>query len=139
MWCVTKATVFGDWRMFPNIRPTFFGVTLKTGIVQCLTNQLRFGACPMRTVAASAIHLTFEKRMRIRFQCLAALQSMAVVTDLGLRRGLHDGIAWRMADVAICAGDFVVVVWPAVPAEADIRVVATKTHVILDTELGGLM
>ena len=64
---------------------------------------------------------------------------MAVVADLGLRRRLHYGVTWRMADVAIGAGDFVIIMWPAVPAEADIRVVATKAHVILDADLGFLM
>ncbi len=64
---------------------------------------------------------------------------MAVVTDLRLRRGLHHGIAWRMADVAIGAGNFVVVMWPAVPAEADVGIVASKADVILDANLGFLV
>ena len=136
---MAKATVLGNRRMLPEVRAAFFGMTLVTGIVQCLANQLRFGCCPMRAVTASAIHLAFEKRMRKGFQCFAALQLMAVVTDLGLRRGLHHGIAWRMADVAIGAGDFIVVMRPAVPAETNIRIVATKADSILDANLGFLM
>lgn len=64
---------------------------------------------------------------------------MAVVADLWLCRGLHHGIAWRVADVAIGAGDLVVVMWPAMPAETDVGIVASKAHVILDTNLGLLM
>ena len=136
---MAKRTVLGDWRMLPEVRAAFFGMTLVTGIVQCLTNQLGLGSRPMRAVTASAIHLAFEKRVRKGFQCFAALQLMAVIADGGLCRGLHHGIAWRMADVAIGAGNFVVVVWPAVPAEADVRIVATKAHVILDANLGFLV
>ena len=64
---------------------------------------------------------------------------MAVEADISLCRGLHHGIAWRMADVAIGAGNFVVVMWPAVPAEADVRIVASKTHVVLHAYFGFLM
>ena len=64
---------------------------------------------------------------------------MAVVTDLGLRRGLHHGIAWGMADVAIGAGNLVVVMWPAVPAKAGVCIVATKADFILDANLVFLM
>ncbi len=136
---MAKGTVLGDRRVLPEIRATLFSVTLETGVVQRLANQLRFGSGSVRAVTAAAIHLAFEERVRKGFQCFAALQLMAVVTDLGLRRGLHHGIAWRMADVAIGAGNFVVVVWPAVPAEADVRIVATKAHVILDANLGFLV
>ncbi len=64
---------------------------------------------------------------------------MAIEADLRLRCGLHDGITWRVADVTIGAGNFIVVMRPAVPAEANICVVATKTNVILDADLGFLM
>ncbi len=136
---MAKGTVLGDRRVLPEIRATLFSVTLVTGVVQRLANQLRFGSGPMRAVTAAAIHLAFEERVRKGFQSFAALQLMAVVTDLGLRRGLHYGIAWRMADVAIGAGDLVVVMWPAMPAEADVGIVASKAHVILDADLGPLM
>ena len=136
---MAKATVLGNRRVLPDVWAAFFGMTLVTGIVQRLTNQLRFSGCPMRAVTASAIHLAFEKRVRKGFQCFAALQLMAVIADGGLCRGLHHGIAWRMADVAIGAGNFIVVVRPAVPAEADVRIVATKADFILDANLGFLM
>jgi hypothetical protein len=64
---------------------------------------------------------------------------MAVITDFGLRRGLHHGIAWRMADVAIGAGNFIIIMRAAVPSEADVRVVATQAHTILDANLGILV
>lgn len=136
---MAKGAVLGNRRVLPEVWAAFFGMTLVTGIVQCLTNQLRFGCCPMRAVTTSAIHLTFEKRMRKRFQCFVALQLMAVVTDLGLRRGLQHGIARRMADVAIGAGNLIVVMRPTMPTEADVCIVAIKTHVILDTNPGFLM
>ena len=136
---MAKGTVLGNRRMLPEVRTTLFGVTLETGVVQRLANQLRFGSGPVRAVTAAAIHLAFEERVRKGFQCFAALQLMAVEADLGLRRGLHYGITWRMADVAIGAGNFIIVMWPAVPAEADICAVATKAHVILDADLGFLM
>lgn len=136
---MAKGTVLGDRRVLPEIRATLFSVTLVTGVVQRLANQLRFGSGPVRAVTAAAIHLAFEERVRKGFQCFAALQLMAVVTDLGLRRGLHYGIAWRVADVAIGAGNFVVVMWPTVPAEADVRIVATKANVVLRAYFGFLM
>ena len=136
---MAKGTVLGNRRMLPEVRTTLFGVTLETSVVQRLANQLRFGCCPMRAVTAAAVHLALEERVRKGFQCFAALQLMAVVTDLGLRRGLHHGIAWRMANVAIGAGNFVVVMWPAVPAEADVGIVASKADVILDANLGFLV
>lgn len=136
---MAKGTVLGNRRMLPEVRTTLFGVTLETGVVQRLANQLRFSSDPMRAVTAAAIHLALEERVRKGFQCFVALQLMAVVTDLGLRRGLHHGIAWRMADVAIGAGNFVVVMWPAVPGEADVGIVASKTHVVLHAYFGFLM
>ena len=139
VWCVTKGTVLGDRRMFPNIRPAFFGVTLKTGVVERLTDQLSIGSSSMRAVTAAAVHLSFEERVRKRFQCFAALQLMAVEADIRLCRGLHHGISRRMADVAIGAGNLVVVMWPAVPAEAGGCIVATETDSILDANLVFLM
>ena len=136
---MAKGTVLGDRRVLPEIRATLFSVTLVTGVVQRLANQLRFGSGSMRAVTAAAIHLAFEEWVRKGFQCFAALQLMAVVTDLGLRRSLHHGIAWRVADVAIGAGDLVVVMWPAMPAETDVGIVASKAHVILDANLGFLV
>ena len=114
-------------------------MTLVTRIVDRLTNQLSIGSSPMRAVTAAAVHLSLEERVRKGFQRFATLQLMAVITDFGLRRGLHHGIAWRMADVAIGAGNFVVVMWSAVPTEANICIVATQAHVILDANLGFLM
>jgi hypothetical protein len=114
-------------------------VTLKTGIVNRLTDQLTIGSSSMRAVTAAAVHLSFEKRVRKGFQRFAALQLMAVETNIRLCRGLHHGISRRMADVAIGAGNLVVVMWPAVPAEANIRSVATQAHVILDANLVFLM
>ncbi len=70
---MAKGTVLGDRRMLPEVRAAFFGMTLVTGIVQCLTNQLRLGSRPMRAVTTSAIHFTFHKRMRKGFQRFAAL------------------------------------------------------------------
>ena len=64
---------------------------------------------------------------------------MAVVANLGLRRGLHYGIAWRMADVAIGAGNLIVVMRPAVPAEADVCIVTIKAILVLDSDIGFLM
>lgn len=60
---MAKATVLGNRRMLPEVRTTLFGVTLVTGVVQRLANQLRFGSGTMRAVTAPAIHLAFEKRV----------------------------------------------------------------------------
>ena len=64
---------------------------------------------------------------------------MAVVTDLRLCCGLHYSITWRMTDVTVGTGDLIVVMRSAVPAEANIRIVAIETHIILDADLGFLM
>ena len=65
---MAKGAVLCDRRMLPEVRTTLFGVTLETSIVQRLANQLRFGSGPMRAVAAAAIHLALEERVRKRLQ-----------------------------------------------------------------------
>jgi hypothetical protein len=106
-------------------------MTLVTGIVQRLSNQLRLAGRTVRAVTASTSHLAFHKRVRKRFQCFVALQLMAIETNLGLCRRLHHGIAGCMADVAIGTGHFVNVMCTAVPAESGIRIVASKAHAVL--------
>ncbi len=67
MWCMAKGTVLGSRRVLPNIGSAFFGVTLKTGIVDRLTDQLSIGGSSMRAVTSAAVHLSFEERVRKRF------------------------------------------------------------------------
>lgn len=136
---MAEGTVLGNRCMLPQIWTTLFGVTLITGAVYCLANQLQFGSFPVRAVTTTAIHLAFEKRMRKGFKCFASLQLMAVVTDIWLRRCLHYSIAWCVTYMAIGAGNFVIVVRPAVPTEANIGIVAAQAHIILDTDFGFLM
>ncbi len=136
---MAKGTVLGNRCMLPEIRATLFGVTLITSAVYRLANQLQFGSFPMRAVTTAAIHLAFKKRMRKSFKCFASLQLMAGVTDIWLRRCLHYSVAWCMAYMATGAGNFVIVVRSTVPAEADIGIVATQAHIILDTDFGFLM
>ena len=71
---MAQGAVLGDGSMLPDIGAAFLGVTLVTGIVQRLANQLRFSSGPMWAVTAAAIHLALEKRMRKGFQSFAALQ-----------------------------------------------------------------
>jgi hypothetical protein len=52
---------------------------------------------------------------------------------------MHYGIARCMADVAIGAGNFIIVMRAAMPSEADVRVVAAQAHTILDANLGFLV
>jgi hypothetical protein len=125
--------------MLPEIRATLFGVTLITGAVYRLANQLQFGSLPMRAVTTTAVHFAFEKRMRKCFECFGTLQLMTVVTDIWLSRCQQYSIAWCMAHMAISAGNFVIVVRPTVPAEADIGIVATQAHIVLDTNFGFLV
>lgn len=136
MWCMAKGTVFGSRRMLPNIGPAFLGVTLKTRIVDRLTDQLSIGGSSMRAVTAAAIHLSFEERMRKCFQCFAALQLMAIEADVRLCRGMHHGISRRMADMTVGTGDLIIIVGSAVPAEADVRIVAIEAVVVLYADLG---
>ena len=63
MRCMAKRAVFGDWCMLPDVRPTHVGVTLVTGEVKCLLNQLHFGSGAMRAVTTSTIHLALEERV----------------------------------------------------------------------------
>jgi hypothetical protein len=56
---------------------------------------------------------------------------MAGEADIGLRRGLLDGIRCLMAVMAVGAADFVTGVCPRVPAEADIILVAVQAHAVL--------
>ncbi len=64
---------------------------------------------------------------------------MAIEADIRLCRGMHHGISRRMADMTVGAGDLVVIVGATVPAEADVRIVATKANVVLRAYFGFLM
>lgn len=93
----------------------------------------------MRAVAAAAIHFSFEERMRKCFQCFAALQLMAVEADIRLCRGMHHSISRRMADMTVGAGDLIVIVGSAMPAEADVSIVAIEAVVVLYADLSFLV
>ncbi len=139
MWCMAKGAVLGSRGVLPNIGSAFLGVTLKTRIVDRLTDQLSIGGSSMRAVTAAAIHLSFKKRVRKCFQCFAALQLMAVEADIRLCRGMHHGISPRMDDVTVGAGDLIVIVGSAVPAETDVGIVAIEAVIVLYADLGILV
>ena len=90
----------------------------------------------MRAVTAATVHFAFEERMRERLQGLAALYLMAVVADFGLCRGLHNCVTRCMADVAVGACDFIVIVRSAVPAETHVGIVAIEAYIVLNADFG---
>jgi len=62
---VTIAAIFGDRRVFPKIRTTFFCMTVKAGVVKCLLDKLQIARRAMSAVAAAAIHLALADRVRV--------------------------------------------------------------------------
>ncbi len=64
---------------------------------------------------------------------------MAIEADIRLCRGMHHGISRRMADMTVGAGDLIIIVGSAVPAEADVRIVAIEAVVVLYADLGFLV
>ena len=122
--------------MLPKKRAARFCVTLVTGFVDRLTNKLQFGRFPVRAVATTARHLALEERMRIRFERLDPLQLVTRVANLGLRRGLQNGIARLMTYMTICAGNLVIAMWPGVPCKTKIRVMTINAHTILRADTG---
>jgi hypothetical protein len=121
---VTIAAIFGDRRMLPKIRATFFRMTIEAGVVQGLLHKLQIIGCAMIAMTAAAIHLALTYWVRVRLQRLRSLLLMALETDFGLRRGHQNRILSRMARMAICAGDFVDVMIVAVPAKTCVGGVA---------------
>lgn len=74
--------------------------------------------------------------MRKCFQCLAALQLMTGVANVGLTCRLQNGILRRVADMTVGARYFVIVMWAAMPAEANIAVVTVEAHAVLYRNVG---
>ena len=95
MRCMTKAAVLADGFVFPEIWPARLRMTLLAGVVDIQARELGSSSIAVHVVAARAIHLAFEKRMRECLLRLATLQLVTVVTNLRLRRRLHDGVARR--------------------------------------------
>ena len=60
MRCVTQTTVLADWRVLPQERATFFGVTVDASIVKRLPRHYVGCIVGMRAVAAGASHLVVE-------------------------------------------------------------------------------
>lgn len=133
---MTKRAILGHRGMLPDVGTALLGVTLVTGIVERLSHELVFGGGSMRAVTTGAVHLALEERVRECLQRLAALQLMAVKTDFGLCRRMHDVIARGMTDVTVSTGNLVVVVRPAMPAKTDIGIVTIKAYAVLHADLG---
>jgi hypothetical protein len=131
MWCVAQSTVFRNRLMLPQVRPALLSMTLKTRIVHGLPRELQCGGIPVRAVATTAPHLAFIKRMRKSFQRFASLQFVAVVADVRLGRSLQHSIAAAVTGMAAGARDVIRVVWPAMPAETNVRRVAFEAHTVL--------
>ncbi len=115
---VTIAAIFGDRRVFPKIRATFFRMTVEAGVVKCLLDKLQIARCAMSAVAAAAIHLALADWMRVRLQRLRSLLLVTIETYFRLCRCHQYRVLGRMACVAICTRNFVHVMIIAVPAEA---------------------
>ena len=132
MRCVAQAAVFTDRRMFPQERAALLGVALVTGVVQRLPDEIRCDGIAVSAVTGSAIHLALEKRVRKGLQGFAALELMAIVANGGLRGRLQHGVSRGVARVTVGAGDVIVTVRAAVPAETDVTFVTTQAHGVLD-------
>jgi hypothetical protein len=85
-------------------------VTLETGVVHGLPNQLQIRRIAVRTVAPAATHFALDDGMREGLQRFAALQWVAVEANLRLGRCLKHRIAGGVADVTTGTRDVVVVV-----------------------------
>ena len=107
---MAEGAVFGHRRMLPDIGAAFLGVALVTRIVQSLADQLSIDRSAMWAMTATAIHLSFEERVRKGFQRFTALQLVTIEADFRLGRRLQHAIPRCVADMAIGTGDVFVVV-----------------------------
>ncbi len=128
---MTQAAVFANRRVLPQKWTALLCVTVVAGVVQCLTDKLSCQRVTVWAMTSGTIHLPFEKWMGKCFQGLAALQLMAIETHFSLGRRLQNGIARRMTDMTVGAGDLVIVVRTCMPAKADIGIVTVETHTVL--------
>jgi hypothetical protein len=128
---MAESAILADRSVLPQIRSAFFGVALVTGVIDVQSCQLRRNGVAVHVVAAHAVHLSFEYRVRESLLRLSALHPMAAETDVGLRRRLPDGIRRRVEVVTVDTSYLVAGVSARVPAETDIALVAGQAHAVL--------
>lgn len=129
--CMAQSAVLTDRRMLPEKRSALLGMTLLAACIQGLLRERRGRLVAMCAVATAAIHLALQQRMRKRLHRFAALSLMAIEANLRLRRGLHDGIGGRVADVTVRTGNFVAGVHAGMPAKTNVVFVTLETYAVL--------
>jgi len=117
--------------MLPEIRAAFLGMTLMTGVIDTQARQLCCDSIAVHVMAAHAVHLPFQNRVRESFLRFVALHLMASEADLGLRRRLPNSIARRVQVVTIGASYIVAGMGARVPAETDVALVTIQANGIV--------
>ncbi len=93
MWLMAGRAVFCSRRMFPQERPTFFGMAAVTGLVQGGALQQTIGReITVHFMTIRAGHLPLTNRMCRELHGLTANLRMTVKTDLGLGNGVENRI-----------------------------------------------
>jgi len=128
---VAQGAVFRHRRMFPKVRAAHLCMTFMTSLINRLPGKELFCRIAMRTMAATAIHLSLPNRMRIRFQCFCAHLLMAIKTDVRLCCGRHQRIPFRMRGMTIRTRNGVFIVTAALPCETGIVLMAINTKTVL--------
>lgn len=128
---VAQGAVLSHRRMFPKVGAAHLCMTFGTSLIYRLPGKQLFCRIAMRTMAATAIHLSLPNRMRIRFQCFCAHLLMAIKADVRLRRGRHERIPFGMRGMTIRTRDGVFIVTTALPGKAGIVLMAINTKTVL--------
>lgn len=125
---VTESAIFTNWRMFPQVRPTFIGVALVAGIVDSRLRKVTGNMLGVHAMASSTGHLVFSKRVCKRLFRLIVFCDMAGGADIGLQRHVRYRIDTGVAPVAIAASDFAEFVRTRMPGETHVACVASQTN-----------
>ena len=128
---MAKAAVLADRCMLPKIGAAGFSVTLLAGIVDIHTRKLRGDGVAVHVMAAHAVHLALQNRVRKCLARLVTLYLMAVETHVRLCRFLQDRIRCRVAGVTVRTGHLITGVSTGVPAKPDIALVTIQALFVL--------
>ena len=101
VWIMAITAILGGRRMFPEVRPAFFCVTVEAGLVGARACEQQLGRVAMRIVAAITRHFAVPQRMRVRFHGCGPLLLMAVEAHFRLGRRREYRITLDMAVMAV--------------------------------------
>ena len=128
---VAVAAIFRDRLMFPEERPTVFGVETRAGLVDRAFDETCGRSRAMRRMARCASHLAFMQRVMRRPYQAQMLCLVTRPTDFRLRGDPAYGVLGGMQLMAIGAGDLVRRVYAGSPVVRSITLVTAEAHRVL--------